>query len=157
MMLSAQVLKIKLKIFIDDVSIDSKMAWEKSNIESSNIRSTISCRFGLDESYEILGLSPGPLKFPAFQCYTLKSWEGPGDEANVILGSSILVILNLKSSLHTSIYRIYSRKYWREIVNLAVGSQIAVANILADLAVRYRITIVYMRVRNFDGFSLAVA
>ena len=36
----------------------------------------------------------------------------------------------------------YSRKYWREL-NLAVGSQIAILNILADLnlAVRYGIAI----------------
>ena len=47
----------------------------------------------------------------------------------------------------------YSRKYWREL-NLAVGSQMAIAKALADfnLAVRYGSPYVYMRVRNFGGF-----
>ena len=44
----------------------------------------------------------------------------------------------------------YSQKYWREL-NLAVGSQIAILNVLADLnlAVRYRIAI---RIYNFGRF-----
>ena len=43
----------------------------------------------------------------------------------------------------TCLYKVpYSRKYWREL-NLVVGSQIAIANVLADLnlAVRYGIAI----------------
>ena len=40
------------------------------------------------------------------------------------------------------VYILYSRKYWWEL-NLAVGSQMAIAKVLVDfnLAVRYRITI----------------
>ena len=56
----------------------------------------------------------------------------------------------LNNGLHVCIiYNIlYSRKYWREL-NLAVGSQIAILNVLADLnlAVRYGIV----------DFNLAVA
>ena len=50
------------------------------------------------------------------------------------------------------------RKYWREL-NLAVGSQITIANILSDLNWRFGTgsPYIYMRVRNFGRFILAVA
>ena len=53
---------------------------------------------------------------------------------------------------------VYSRKYWREL-NLAVGSQIAIANVLADLnlAVRYGIAIRIYASKKFWRINLAVA
>ena len=56
-------------------------------------------------------------------------------------------------------YILYSWKYWREL-NLAVGSQIAIANILVDLnlVVRYGIAIHMYVSKNFlVDFNLAVA
>ena len=53
----------------------------------------------------------------------------------------------------------YSRKYWREL-NLAVGPQIAIAKILADLnlAVRYGIaTCIICKYEILAHFNLAVA
>ena len=50
-------------------------------------------------------------------------------------------------------YNMYGQKYWQEL-NLAVGSQIAISNVLADLnlAVQYRITIhIYAR-KKLGGF-----
>ena len=54
--------------------------------------------------------------------------EGPGDEAT---SRAVIIRDEFQSVLP------YSRKYWREL-NLAVGLQIAIAKILADLNLAVR-------------------
>ena len=54
---------------------------------------------------------------------------------------------------------LYSQKYWRDL-DLAVGSQNAILNVLADLnlVVRYRITIrIYASKKILADFNLVVA
>ena len=57
---------------------------------------------------------------------------------NIITGTLLLIIITTRAWL----YLAYSRKYWWEL-NLVVGSQIAIINVLVDLnlAVRYGIAI----------------